>query len=197
MDDGYKLYQQLQNEVTGLHSFISFDRNHYMREFCSKPERLLSVIQIGEDCLRQLHSDDRSDRVQDTVYGILGNLYRMNNQPVEAIEYLERCVMKAVHKKDLKREAISSIRLAEALKYAERHHDSLEKLSRAEEICRAHSFENILDFVLQHKGKCFAEMGRMSEARASLDEALEIRIRKKDPSLIESTKLARECLLGV
>lgn len=191
--NGLDLYQTLQDEVIALQSFIKFDENHFMRERCSDPQKLEAVIQTGEECLRKLNSDN----VRDIVHGIVGNLYRINNQPAQAIELLERCVTRATEMNDFKREAISFIRLAEAFKYADMHDLALKTFDQAEEICHAHSFENILDFVLQHKGKCLAEMGKLAEARVSLDEALEIRIRKQDPSLIESTKLAQESLLRV
>ncbi|MBM0066466.1 tetratricopeptide repeat protein [Alkalicoccobacillus gibsonii] len=195
--NGLDLYQTLQDEVTALQSFIRFDENHFMRERCSDPQRLEDVIQTGEECLRSLDSGEKSENVRDIVYGIVGNLYRINNQPAQAIELLERCVTRATEMNDFKRKAISFIRLAEAFKYADMHDLALETFDQAEEICHAHSLENILEFVLQHKGKCLAEMGKLTEARASLDEALEIRIRKQDPSLIESTKLAQESLLRV
>ncbi|MEY8749305.1 hypothetical protein [Alkalicoccobacillus gibsonii] len=191
--NGLDLYQTLQDEVTALQSFIKFDENHFMRERCSAPQKLEAVIQTGEECLRKLNSDN----VRDIVHGIVGNLYRINNQPAQAIELLERCVTRATELNDFKRKAISFIRLAEAFKYADMHDLALKTFDQAEEICHAHSLENILDFVLQHKGKCFAEMGKLAEARVSLDEALEIRIRKQDPSLIKSTKLAQESLLRV
>ncbi|TLG16433.1 tetratricopeptide repeat protein [Nocardia cyriacigeorgica] len=58
-------------------------------------------------------------------------------------------------------------------------------------VAAARSAESVLlSFALQHLGKGLAEQGRVSEARAVLEEALALRLRGGDPELIESTRLA-------
>lgn len=48
----------------------------------------------------------------------------------------------------------------------------------------------LLDFAYQHKGKCLLELEELSEAEGCFQKAMDLRIRKGDESLIDSTQRA-------
>ncbi|MGE7625335.1 hypothetical protein ACQKMD_20715 [Viridibacillus sp. NPDC096237] len=54
----------------------------------------------------------------------------------------------------------------------------------------------LLDFALQHKGKCLMELGEWELSLSHFHEALSIRKSKAEPSLIYSTELAIQFLKG-
>ena len=55
---------------------------------------------------------------------------------------------------------------------------------------RARESDTYVDFALQHLGKCLIDRGRLPQARRVLTEALRLRVRDGDESLIASTQAA-------
>lgn len=121
------------------------------------------------------------------LYGVLGNLYRINGEAQKAINYLTYCLNKAAAEANHTREIITLIRLGEALKYDSNHKEALNHFNKALEMCKTNEIEEYLDFVLQHKGKCFMELAMLNEAEECFVKALELRESKGELSLIDST----------
>lgn len=121
------------------------------------------------------------------LYGVLGNLYRINGQAQKSINYLTYCLKKAAEEGNHTREIVTLIRLGEALKYDSNHKEALNHFNKAFEMCRTNEIEEYLDFVLQHKGKCLMELAMLNEAEECFVKALELRKSKGELSLIDST----------
>ncbi|QOV12378.1 tetratricopeptide repeat protein [Viridibacillus arvi] len=82
------------------------------------------------------------------------------------------------------------IRLGEAFKYAGQYEEALKLFDLAIQTLIPTDDCDLLDFALQHKGKCLMELEESDLALSYFQEALCIRNRKEDPSLIHSTQLA-------
>ncbi|GAA4913566.1 kanamycin kinase [Stackebrandtia albiflava] len=80
---------------------------------------------------------------------------------------------------------------ADVTRYAGDPAAALPQYRRAVELARA-SVPELLDFALQHLGKCLAESGETGEAGTVLHEALALRLVKGDPELVASTRRAIE-----
>lgn len=75
------------------------------------------------------------------------------------------------------------------------HHEAAEPLFReASRMCDRLGIVGVKDFALQHFGKCLVEMGRLDEAADCFKEALRLRQKKNDASLLASTREAIDAL---
>jgi len=52
----------------------------------------------------------------------------------------------------------------------------------------------LLDYVLQHFGKCLVELGELDRAEAMFEEALQLRRQRGDEGLVASTRQAIDAL---
>lgn len=152
---------------------IYFDKNDYLREKATDPSRLNEFIDEAKDLLKNSNKGDKY-----FLHGVLGNLYRINGQPKEAITCLTYCLDYAIREKSYKKEIISLIRLGEAFKYDNNHELALDKFNKALRICKNKQVDEYLDFALQHKGKCLMELARLEDAEICFIKALEIRNKK-------------------
>ncbi|MBP0725294.1 tetratricopeptide repeat protein [Bacillus sp. RG28] len=184
---------QLKEELNSLSKIIYFDQNDYLREKTSNPTKLMQLILDAEKVVIQLSEDELKN--QDTLYflyGTLGNLYRIYGEPGNAIYYLQLALEQSVVNKNSKQEIVSLIRLGETFKYDNKHKEALDFFQKALLKSRSVEENSYLDFIYQHQGKCFLEMGKVEEALNYLEQALEIRKIKGDDSLIHSTEQAIE-----
>src|SRR5699024_7829172 len=104
--------------------------------------------------------------------------------------YLTWCLEHAVQEKHRSREIVSNIRLGEAFKYSNQYERAFNCFDKALYFCKVYQIHDYEDFSLQHKGKCFMELERFSEAEDCFDRALDIRGKKGNQSLIDSTQQA-------
>ena len=118
-------------------------------------------------------SIEKSDKY--FLYGTVGNLYRICEEPQKAFNYLNFCLCLALEEGNITRETVTLIRLGEALKYDEKHDEALEFFEKAFKKCKDNKLDTYLDFALQHKGKCLMEMGRLDEAEISFIKAFKLR----------------------
>lgn len=137
---------------------------------------------------RQL-DDARDQLARLTVLGVLADLLRSVGEMDGAIEAAHAAVALARDLDDDRREAANTVRLATALQYAGRHREALVEFDAASERT-SDGFAQYRHFLLQHRGKCLVEMGRLDEARASFESALELRRELADPTLVDSTQQA-------
>lgn len=175
----------LKQQLATINDIIYFDEETFLREKTSDPLKMRQIIQWAESLLKDCDETD--------VYFLsatLGNLYRVNEQPQKAIPYLKNCLEQAKIGGNANREVVSLIRLGEAYKYDDGHEEALLLFQQALEICDLQQVIDYVDFVLQHKGKCLMELGRLTEAEDCFLQALSIRQTKGDHSLIESTEQA-------
>lgn len=179
--------QHIREQLEKLNEHIYFDEQHFLRE---KTERLELVEDLITQVRRELmKTNDRDKRC--FLYGTLGNLYRLKNEPKPAIECLEEAIN--LSDPNSLREMIMHIRLGEAYKYNDDHEKALECFEYA--MLLGYEYEpQYLDFVFQHKGKCLMELGLYKEAMEAFQDAHAIRKGKKDEKLLQSTEQAMEFL---
>lgn len=88
-------------------------------------------------------------------------------------------------------QAINDIRIAQTLQFLQRFDESEKLYLRLQKEIQGHNeLNSLLDFVCQHRGKLLFDQCRFSEAQEQFKRALELRIRKNDQELIDSTLLA-------
>lgn len=123
--------------------------------------------------------------------GRLGDHMRRHpNHAASAAEVLGFAVMLAILAKHPETEAANRVRLAIALQYADEHEEAVIEHEQAMELIETHHIHELLDYALQHHGKCLAEMGEYEQARQCFHRALEIRRERGDESLLASTREA-------
>lgn len=178
----------IKKSLSSANKYIYLDRNDYLREKTSNPLRLKQVIADAKFLLKTTIED--SDKY--FLYGTVGNLYRICEEPQKALNYLKFCLCLALEQGNTTRETVTLIRLGEALKYDEKHDKALELFEKSFKNCKDNMLDTYLDFALQHKGKCLMEMGRLDEAEIDFIKALKLRQFKGDITLIDSTENALE-----
>ncbi|MFA1737804.1 hypothetical protein [Lysinibacillus fusiformis] len=164
-----------KENLFALNDIIFFDQNEYLREKTSNPLKILQVISDAEALLKDSDEDDKY-----FLYGTLGNLYRIIEQPKKAIHSLSYCLNHLVEERNPSREVVSLIRLGEALKYDSNHIEALDKFNVALNLCKANKIVEYLDFVLQHKGKCLMELAILNEAQEWLFRSIGIKKNKRE-----------------
>lgn len=175
---------EFQKNISVINEFIYFDENDYLREKTNNPIKLKQFIAEA----KYLLSENEEHKYY--LCGIIGNLYRICEEPQDALNYLYECLNISLEEGNIKKEIVSLIRLGEALKYANQQKEALELFNHALTKCDDNQVDTYLDFTLQHKGKCLMELGQLEEAENCFIKALKLRELKAEPALIESTKLA-------
>lgn len=175
-----------KEQLTSISEDIYFDEGEFLREKTTDPDRLLGLIRYGDGLLRK---ENTSEEIY-FLHGTLGNLYRIYGKPEKAILHLMKSLKLAESEKDIKKQTASLIRLGEAQKYSGKREGALELFNKAYTKAVHEGAAEYIDFALQHKGKCLLEMGQAENAMKCFSEALNIRLEKKEPSLIQSTRQA-------
>ncbi|RXJ04571.1 tetratricopeptide repeat protein [Anaerobacillus alkaliphilus] len=180
------MISKFKESLASLNKIIYFDERQFLREKSSSPEKLKQYIHEGTLLLdSNINEEERY-----FLYGVLGNLHRINGQPKDALDYLTMCLNYAEKKEDHAKVIVSTIRLGEAQKYNGDHLNALELFNHALEKCNSHNEGRYIDFVLQHKGKCLMELSKLKEAENCFLEALNVRLKKNDHELLASTQKA-------
>ncbi|WP_277584897.1 hypothetical protein [Psychrobacillus antarcticus] len=179
----------LKKKLVSLQSFIYFDENNFLREKCSNEDALQRVIINFERAIFECKNWSKTEELI-FLYGTIGNLYRIKGEAKSAIEALT----KAVELSEGNKQIVNLIRLGEALKYAEQHQQALSTFNAVIDQCAIEEHSQLLDFAFQHKGKCLLELEEMSAANECFRKAMDLRVRKGDESLINSTQRALELI---
>lgn len=175
----------IKEQLKWLERIVYFDQKDFLREKVSDHELLNKIIRLLEEKLS--NTDNEDDKY--FLTGMLGNMYRVNEQPEQAIEYLQESLEIAKQSNQLSREIVTKIRIGEAYKYAGKHSKALDLFDDA--LQKSYAYEpSYLDFAYQHKGKCLMELSQLDEALQSFRKALVIRKAKGDEKLVESTEQA-------
>lgn len=175
----------LKDTFSALTKFIYFDPSQSLREKTISPEKFQQFIDEAKELSKGSNTDDRY-----FLYGMIGNLLRIMEKPEEAMYYLTWCLEHAVNESNSTREIVSSIRLGEAYKYNNQHERAFNCFDKALYLCEINQIHDYEDFALQHKGKCLMELERFSEAKDCFGRALDIRKKKGNQTLIDSTQQA-------
>ncbi|WP_028390777.1 hypothetical protein [Bacillus cihuensis] len=116
-----------RERLVAINEIVYFDKNEYLREKTSNPLKLKELIDEAENLLQSSNGDDRY-----FLYGTIGNLYRINEQPKKALNSLSYCLNHAVREMNLTREIVALIRIGEAHKYDNNHTKALELLAKCD-----------------------------------------------------------------
>ncbi len=108
-------------------------------------------------------------------------------------KYLNEAKLNFKGKEKTKFFYINEIRLAQTLQFQKRN-EAADLMHNKIIFEIKNQFEDLMDFVFQHKGKNFFEWGKFSEAKAAIEKALELRIIKGDEALIRSSQKALEVI---
>jgi tetratricopeptide (TPR) repeat protein len=182
---------KLKEKLPNLAQFMQFNPAYFMREQPIDEAELQSVLAEANTYLRQVLQEPKvNNYVLIFLYSYLGNGYRVLYQTVRAVQYLEKALDLARQEEDLQEELRALIRLGEALKYDDRHEAALACFEQALAISSYKDLEHYRDYALQHMGKCLLELGEYEHALLRFEEALELRRKKNDPSLILATETA-------
>lgn len=153
--------KQFYEQLKWLPKIIYFDNNDYLREKATDPKLLQELIDEAVRELGQTTNDD--DRY--FLFGTLGNLYRVKEQPIQAIQYLNQALELVVPNST--EEIVTHIRLGEAYKYYGEHNQALQFFEEA--LLKCYEYEPAyLDFAFQHKGKCLVRNGTISGSHGIL-----------------------------
>ena len=131
---------------------------------------------------------DAGERLR--LLGRAGEAYYLLGDYSVALPLLEEAVRLAQAARDGRLEVANLLRLATAYQYVEQHHRAEPLFRRALALARTAGQTDLLDFALQHFGKCLVEMGWLAEAITCFGEALALRRAKSDEGLIASTERA-------
>lgn len=172
-------------DLPDLSALITFDEN--LRETPTDRAALEAARETAVKRLPALAEEEDGQALL-WILGYLGNVCRVLGKAGEAVRYLQEAVALAGVTRNPNAALANVIRLGEAYKYSG-NHPVAERLFRyvLAETAPAHPYR---DFALQHLGKCLMDDGRYTEAVPFLEEALEIRRRKKDAALVQSTTRA-------
>lgn len=177
--------QRIRNEMEKLKALVYFDENNFLREKVEDLSNIETIIRNVEEIGKVAIQNDEEQFI---YFGSLGNLYRIKEEPEKAIFYLEQALEIALRKNDNSKYVTTLIRLGEAKKYNNELEEALTHFEKALSICNEENLLSLIDFAYQHKGKCLLELDRLEESIISLTEALKIRVKKGDKTLIKSTK---------
>ena len=90
---------------------------------------------------------------------------------------------------------VNRIRIAQTLQFQGEYKKAEKIHFDLEECIKSHpEYSFILDFIYQHKGKNYYEQNHLQKALNAIEAALQIRLQKKKPDLIESSRFAIEII---
>jgi tetratricopeptide (TPR) repeat protein len=182
---------KLKEKLPNLAHYMQYNPTHFLREQPVDEEELKAVLEEANTYLRQVLQEPKLDpQVLIYLYSYLGNGYRVLYQTSKAVQYLEKALELTKKEEDLKGELRALIRLGEAFKYDERHEAALACFGQALAISSYKDLEHYRDYALQHMGKCLLELGEYENALLRFDEALELRKKKGNQSLVLATETA-------
>src|SRR5688572_5826593 len=133
-----------------------------------------------------------------TLMGRIGQALILRDRDLNtAQKILAKGVSLAKRHRLFRHEVANRIRLAIALQHSFKHRVALEHFDQAMRTISEKRIRGYKDYVLQHKGKCLAEIEQFNKAAACLQEALRIRKRRGNQSLTKSTIAALQELSKV
>jgi tetratricopeptide (TPR) repeat protein len=106
----------------------------------------------------------------------------------EAAAHLEAALDLARQLGDRDHEISALLHLATARQYLGEREVAQELFQAGLDACAAYGIENQRHYLLHHRGRCYAEQGRIPEARACLEQALTLRQQLGDPRFIASSR---------
>ncbi|MDB5096206.1 MAG: hypothetical protein JWM80_627 [Cyanobacteria bacterium RYN_339] len=169
-------------------STSSFNRPRpFQRVYADKATPLVNAIHEHRNDL-QLARQEADEVSILAILGPLSEAYRLLAQLDPAVACGEEALALAEKLGNQTALIANGIRLATALQYRNEQDRALPIFQLALERARVRGF--MVDYALQHLGKCLVELGRKDDALESFQEALKLRAAKGDAELVASTEEA-------
>lgn len=133
------------------------------------------------------------DNVREQIYclGLIGSYARMLHDLTVARQALNTAIELSSLMGDDRLILVNRIRLAQVYQWEQRYDLSEALFEAVLNQCRnTPTLESYLDFAYQHIGKCRFDQAQYEAAKNYFEQALELRKRKGDQSLIDSTQFA-------
>lgn len=162
-------------------------RKPFLRHYADEALPLVRAIQENMDELTRARAEGDPVALI-PILGELGEAFRLLGQLDRALPYTTEALELARAQGRAKWVLTNGLRLATLLQYRN-DHAAAEPLF-IEALAGARALGLLEDFVLQHWGKCLAELGRRDEAIACFERALVLRQTRGDAALIASTEEA-------
>jgi HTH-type transcriptional regulator, pleiotropic regulator of extracellular virulence genes len=152
---------------------------------------IVADLDQWEQEVDQLRSElNQVSRPQDelSILGRLGDRLRLSaDTRAESLSMLYRAVQLATELDADTSRIANQIRLATALQYAGRHLEAIRLFEETLSLIRQTDQTPLLDYALQHFGKCLAEVNEVERAAGCFRQALKIRRDLGDRGLLDST----------
>lgn len=171
-----------------LMNHIVYDPNNFLRDTPRERAPFLYAIRVAKQWLQVVQQKHQQD-VESLclLYGFLGDIYRILNDQHRALYYLKKTLTLT---NDPSSQIASLIRLGDTFKYLADYTQALACYDHAEQLIKQAGLGKFYDFLFQHRGKCYLELGRNNDALACFEQALRLRKQQNNASLIASTELA-------
>lgn len=124
----------------------------------------------------------------------LGSRLTILGKESAAAPLLEQALVLARQLGEKRVEITTLLNLATAQQYLGQRDLAQNLFQEALDQVRASEQRQEEDFILQHRGRCFVEQGKLEEARACFEQALILRKRKGDQRGIDSTQRALDAI---
>lgn len=165
---------------------VEYHFNSRLREI---PDNVVE-FQKGIDFIKSKIS--QSDGIEKArLLSKLGVYQRIDVKLDESLDSLTRAYEIIQDYPDLRLKCVNGLRIAQTLQFKKNFVEAENQYDRLEKECRADSqLKDLLDFVLQHSGKCQFDQKNYDGAIPCFTEAMELRMKKGDEELIQSTQFA-------
>lgn len=160
-----------------------YEFDNELKEVPKNPNEFIAAIEF---LIAKAESSDKEE--QGKILSKVGVMLRITGKLDESMERLIEAEKLISDSRIL---FINRLRIAQTLQFkrqfqnAESDYNSLIVLAKSES-----EFEDLIDFVYQHLGKCYFDQNRFQKALLNFERALEIRNKKQNQELIDSTELA-------
>jgi tetratricopeptide (TPR) repeat protein len=155
--------------------------------------KLVSKIEQDYKLLdKALATDD--EQLQLELLSRIGANYTMLEREDQAAPLLEQALLMARQRGDKRFEVANLLGLGTAVHYLGNREKAQELFQEALDKVYAYDEPYYEDFVLQHRGRCYVEQGKLTEAISCFERALVLREKKGDPRGIESSQRALDAV---
>ncbi|MDY7012220.1 MAG: hypothetical protein SVX43_01250 [Cyanobacteriota bacterium] len=167
---------------------VSFHLDERLHEIPNNPEQMQQALDYLQYQL--LEPDEVERRVRARLYGLIGVYARILGDFCRAREALMEAIALSKELRDLRLLTLNLLRLAQVYQW-QHQYDFSERL--IEEAIGYYtnnpSLKAYLDFAYQYAGKCKFEQQQYEQARWYFEQALVIRQRRGNASLLKATQL--------
>ncbi|EFH83885.1 tetratricopeptide repeat protein [Ktedonobacter racemifer] len=134
------------------------------------------------------------DLMQLRCLSSLGSRLTIAGQEDLAAPLLEQALALSRQLNEKQLEVATLLHLATAQQYLGRRNLAQDLFQEALDKARAYEQPEYADFILHHRGRCFVEQGKLTEARACFEQALLLRKQKGNQRGIVATQSALDAL---